>query len=582
MIRRCLGLLCLLLAPAVALALPLSSTAWGKSGVRRVRVIEADEVGPPGLAGLPYPPGTQLRLEIDQTTGGAAWLVLPDPEAGAGAPPLFRIEIPELINLAFARGTEGPPRLLWFDGTRNELVQIDLERPGARAPPRVLRFDATSYGVHTARGMAIDPAGRIFILDAARKKIVRVDQAGSQPADPGDRVSEVDLPRGLAGLSGIAFDPANGHLHLLSPSARELYELDAAGRLLELRDLSAWGPIHPEAMTFAPSSDRTDDPSQTNLFLVTGGGSSGEASVTEWSLTAAVSMVSASVPTIASLVQDIDASAFDPPSPDSAGIAYKQPSDSLLMSDSEVNEVQLYEGVNVFELTRSGSLFDTFDTTHFSDEPTGVTINPVNGHCFFSDDTGNKSVYEVDPGPDGLCLTGDDDVTSFSTEDFGSGDPEGVAFGQGVLFVVDGVNQEIYTIAPGANGSFDGVPPSGDDQVSSCDTAGLGLNDPEGIGFDTASGDLYVVGSPATEVAQISTACDLVRVIDISAANAVNPAGLTLAPSSVNPAVMSLWITDRGIDNDPQPNENDGRIYELSLPSATPGNTAPIVSAGPD
>ena len=303
--------------------------------------------------------------------------------------------------------------------------------------------------------------------------------------------------------------------------------------------------------------------------------------VQRFAAASSVSSASSFSSDVASLVQKINASKFKPPSPDSAGIAYNATSDSLLMSDSEVNEMRIYKGVNVFELTRSGSLFARFDTTDFSDEPTGVAINPANGHCFFSDDT-NPSVYEVDPGPDGTCLTGDDTVTSFETDDFGSGDPEGVAFGQGTLFVVDGVNAEFYAVTPGANGVFDGVPPSGDDQVTSCDTASLGVNDPEGITFDTASGHLFVVGKPKTQMAQISTACELVRMIDISAANAVRPAGLTLAPGSVSPGVMTFWLTDRGIDNDPQPDENDGKIFELSLAPVTPGNTAPIVSAGPD
>ena len=55
-------------------------------------------------------------------------------------------------------------------------------------------------------------------------------------------------------------------------------------------------------------------------------------------------------------------------------------------------------------------------------------------------------------------------------------------------------------------------------------------------------------------------------------------AGLALAPSSVNPSVNSLWITERGVDNDSNSNENDGKIYEMSLPGATPGNTPPSVT----
>jgi hypothetical protein len=601
MIRKPRLHFCVLLIPTVILAVAASGAARAQNGpavLRLVRVIDADDIGAQGLAGLPLVPGTDVRLVLDEPTVGAATVVLSNVGSPGGSPRLT-IEVPDPINLGFAGWADESFGLLVFDGTRAELSEVEIPRAGEVTPARVRRFSASAWGVADPRGVTIDPAsGRIFILDAAAQKIVRLDGGGlGSKRYPGERISEIAVPRGLSGLRGIAFNPVDGHLHLLSPSAQELYELDGAGRFLALRALSALGPLDLKAMTFAPSSDRTDDPSQTNLFLV--GRSGGAATVAEWSLTAAgpTSGPAASEPAtlvqgfgaqnesgsnVVSLVQNIDAFAFNPPSPDSAGIAYQQSSGKLLMCDSEVNEMPLYQGGNVFELTESGNLFDTFDTTHFSDEPTGVTINPANQHCFFSDDTGTKKVYEVDPGPDATCLTGDDTVTSFRTEDFGSGDPEGVAFGQGTLFVVDGVNKEFYTITPGANGVFDGVPSAGDDQITSCDTASLGLDDPEGITFDPASGHLFVVGNPEDLLLQISTACDLVRTIDISAANAVRPAGATLAPSSVNSGETTLWVADRGVDNDPQPDENDGRIYELSLPPMTPGNSAPVASAGPD
>ena len=109
---------------------------------------------------------------------------------------------------------------------------------------------------------------------------------------------------------------------------------------------------------------------------------------------------------------------------------------------------------------------------------TGVAYNPADQHLFFSDDTGTtKRVYELDPGPDGLYDTPDDIVTSFDTTAFGSTDPEGVTYNtvQGVLHIVDGVNEEVYTVDPGVNGVFDGVPPAGDDQVASFDTTVLGV-----------------------------------------------------------------------------------------------------------
>jgi hypothetical protein len=268
-----------------------------------------------------------------------------------------------------------------------------------------------------------------------------------------------------------------------------------------------------------------------------------------------------------SLVQTIETWRFTPPSPDPAGITYLGHVGTLLISDSEVDEMSIFEGVNLFETSLSGSLVDTSTTMAFTNEPTGVTWNPTNNHLFVSDD-GKKEVYEVDPGPDGRYGTSDDIVTSFDTAVFGNTDPEGVTYdsSQGVLFIADGVNAEVFRVSPGSNGVFDGVPPAGDDQVTSFDTEVHGLLDPEGIAYDSDAGHLYIVGKPVTRVFHMTTTGTLLGTIDISAANADKPAGLAYAPSSVTPGQMNLWIVDRGVDNNTDPQENDGLVYEFSLP----------------
>ncbi|MFB3110557.1 MAG: PKD domain-containing protein, partial [Gemmatimonadales bacterium] len=40
--------------------------------------------------------------------------------------------------------------------------------------------------------------------------------------------------------------------------------------------------------------------------------------------------------------------------------------------------------------------------------------------------------------------------------------------------------------------------------------------------------------------------------------------------------------TERGVDNNSDPKENDGKIYEMTLSPISTGNTPPVVSAGPD
>jgi hypothetical protein len=69
-----------------------------------------------------------------------------------------------------------------------------------------------------------------------------------------------------------------------------------------------------------------------------------------------------------SLIQTIDTSQFSPPSPDPAGITYLDSSNTLLVSDSEVNEMQIFTGDNLFEMTLHGVLSATFTTISFSDE----------------------------------------------------------------------------------------------------------------------------------------------------------------------------------------------------------------------
>jgi hypothetical protein len=62
------------------------------------------------------------------------------------------------------------------------------------------------------------------------------------------------------------------------------------------------------------------------------------------------------------------------------------------------------------------------------------------------------------------------------------------------------------------------------------------------------------------------------------------PGDVTIAPSSSttdNPAVKSLYIVARGVDNDADPTENDGKMYEMTVAFTysptippTPGPTA--------
>ena len=506
----------------------------------------------------------------------------------------FSIDNP--INITFDSHTN---RLLILFTKAKRLIEIPLDNQIEFDPVTTMVTPTGRFRLDDPQGLAVDSkTGFIYILDRTGPQITRIERDASRGLNRAV-VSVISLEStGLSDLRGLSVDPTNGNLHICSPTENRLYEVTSTGlivanrRLPELNVgqtqstnflLSADVGDIPErtnelhGMTFAPTGDLTDSPELMNLYIAT---ADGGGQILELSLNEPIQQESTSQ---GSLIQTIETSLFSPPSPDPAGITYSELADTLFISDSEVNEMAIFTGVNLFEITRAGVLVDTATTTPFSFEPTGITTNPIDGHFFVSDDD-QKEVFEVDPGADGLFNTGDDVITSFDTKIYGDIDPEGITFddSEGVLFIADGINSEVYRVAPGNNGAFDGVPPDGDDTVIHFDMKSLGVEDIEGITFDPDSGHLFVVGKPDDVLAQVTTSGLPVRMIDISAADADKPAGLTLAPGSLAPSTMNIYIADRGVDNDYDSNENDGKVYEVSLPPISPGNTPPDVDAGID
>lgn len=267
----------------------------------------------------------------------------------------------------------------------------------------------------------------------------------------------------------------------------------------------------------------------------------------------------------AQIVRIVETSLWQTPSPDPMGIAYLAEANRLVVVDSEVEELPaLFAGKNVFLARLNGELRETFASLHFSVEPTDIAFHPDGRRWFISDDDRDR-IFEIDIGDDEIFGSGDDTLTQLNTRHFNSTDAEGIAYDskRGHLLVADGVNAEIYDIAPGPNGRFDGVLPAGDDVLTTFDTFHLGIHDPEGIAYDPGSTNLYLIGHDIDAVIEVTLDGQFVRRLDFPIR--VTPAGVTLAPSSANAQARSLYIVDRGKDNDQAPDENDGRIIEVVL-----------------
>jgi hypothetical protein len=552
----------------------------GNEYITELRFMEAPDLGMRQPAGVSYWPAAEALIVLEAAdgtgTGQRADIVITTLyEDLLGGSRLEGLPSQRLNVVVDSQGEN----LLVLNPETQELWQVRLPAVATldEAMAVVERIDVSAYGLQGAQGMTLDPeSNRLFILDAKAGSITVVTADGNgrfdgEAAKEG-RIEQIMLPelRGV-NLRGIAFDPYSRHLYVLDVERRVLYELLESGRIVSTRPLDVPELADPQGMVFGSSADLTDAPELTSLYLADAGrdlnGNWVEAKIIELSLTPPVALLPSSLNTDISLVQIIDTSLWSPPSPDPSGVDYHPGMQRLIVSDSEVNEMPIYDGVNVFLAQTDGTLTGGCNTLDFSNEPTEVTVNPANGHIFFSDDS-EKRIFEVNPGPDNVYCTGDDIVTWFRTAAFNSRDPEGVAYGQGNLFIADGVNTQVYRVSPGPNGVFDGVPPAGDDQVTDFDTASMGLRDPEGIGFHQGRGTLFIVSRKDKILVETTPDGTVVQTFDIRFLNAVAPAGVGTGPGSQNPSVTNIYLSARGVDNNSDPDENDGKIYELALDAA--------------
>lgn len=293
---------------------------------------------------------------------------------------------------------------------------------------------------------------------------------------------------------------------------------------------------------------------------------------------AAVAPSSAAIAEVATLVAARDTGntgPWSPTSPDPSGITYNVATDRLEISDGEVDEMPIYAGANVYTSTRQGGLIATSTTVPWSNEPTDIAVNPTTGQRYYTDDD-KKSVF--------VRTAAGAAVANFKTSTFGLTDPEGVAYDavHNMLWMTDGVNSEVFGLSPGPDGAFNGVPPTKDDVVvAQFDIGKYGSLEAEGIEYDAVR-DTLVVLDDSNTVLELDRNGSLLTTIDITAADPVKNAGITIAPASNGSGARHYYLVDRGLDNNSHPTENDGMIYEMSADLDPITNRPPAVNAGAD
>jgi hypothetical protein len=583
--------LMLLIVLVIVSVIPVRSWAFAQDSsvpIWVVRSLHTSEFGVNDPKGLAFSSAANTFLVLNGTSN-IALITMGEDNVGSR-------NLPEVqddpLNTAFDSQTGS---LFVFNHANSELVKSKADSQGLPdATVQSTKYDLKTLGIKDAHGIAFGSGyDRLFILDAGNSQIVSVVSHPTLGFDANEaihsnKVQRISLKKlGTNLLNGLAYNPSNDHLYVIETVQKKLYELTQDGNVVSTFDLASLGINNPSAMTFAPSGDTTDDPNTMDLYILDSGQSttqnitSQSGQIVELSLLAPAALPPGTTLLPTTLVHIIDTSnaAWNPSAPDTSGVDYWPLTGRLLISDSEVEEMPNYfMGKNVFQATTSGTLVSTCSTTSFSNEPTGVGINPNNNRVYFSNDDSNK-IDEVALGPDGTYCTADDVVTSVNVGTlYNIQDAEDVAYGNNSLFIAGGDDAEVYRIPLGANGVLGG----GDDgPMVHFDTAALGFSILEGIGYNADAGTLFIASAQSADkyLGETTTTGTLLKAYDLSQLGIVHREDVTYAPSSQNPALKNIYLSDRGVDNNADPNENDGKVWEINI--SGPGTPTPTNTPGP-
>jgi Ca2+-binding RTX toxin-like protein len=253
---------------------------------------------------------------------------------------------------------------------------------------------------------------------------------------------------------------------------------------------------------------------------------------------------------------------------DPTDIAYNPATGGYYMVDSEVDEGPFFATNNMFKLDGDANLLSGINLTGFTKEPTGIAVwnDPAGSTLLFITDDNRQRVYVVDAANPTVVLR------SFSTTNFGCQDPEDISINpaNGNLFVLSENDRRIYEVTQkGVLVSTIQMP----SWFAPIPDPNAGDSGAEGLAYDAERDLFYVSGGFSEDIFVLNRAGQIVETISVLAQDQYHNAnglrvyakGLELGPSSDGSGMLSLWVTDYGLDQ-----TADGRLIEIMLDRPAP------------
>lgn len=260
------------------------------------------------------------------------------------------------------------------------------------------------------------------------------------------------------------------------------------------------------------------------------------------------------------------------PTIDPSGVAYLPFNGTLLIADSEIEEPNVAAAWavaqgNMFETSLTAStLHATWDLTTTlmgkNIEPTGLVYCEYDDHLYVSNDQWPRTLFRYAWNGGALQLDEAFLVNPYIT------DPEDVTCdpATGTIYITSGEQQHILVLKH--------VPGSGIQYVDTIDlfeTAGTPAgvpSDAEGIVFDPVGRQIFIVSRADRALYQYTE--EGVWIASYSIKGFTNPklkkpSGIAIGPASGDPSRQSFYIVDRRVDNDSDPSERDGALYEALI-----------------